>query len=189
MKLRPRYNQKINTTIRRIGINGEGVGYWHKYTIFIDGALPDEIVQARVIETKKNYGRGRLTVIENRSPHRVEPVCPFFGACGGCQLMHLAYAEQLNMKRQRVVDAFERIGKIFDIEVPQCLASPTPLAYRNKIQIPILPDGNGGIRMGLYARHSHDLVEVDHCRIHCELGEQIWQKAKLILQTSGLSAY
>ncbi|HEY4832759.1 MAG TPA: TRAM domain-containing protein, partial [Waddliaceae bacterium] len=189
MQLKPRYNQKINTTIQRIGINGEGVGYWHKYTVFIDGALPGEVVQARVIETKKHYGRGRLTVIENPSPHRVEPVCSFFGRCGGCQLMHLDYTEQLNMKRQRVVDALERIGKILDVPVLPCLPSPSPFSYRNKIQIPILPDENGGIKMGLYARHSHDLVEVDHCHIHCGIGEQIWKIAKNIFKKSGITAY
>lgn len=189
MQLKPRYNQKINTTIKRIGINGEGVGYWHKYTVFIDGALPGEVVQARVIETKKRYGRARLTLIENPSPNRIEPVCPFFGRCGGCQLMHLDYIEQLNMKRQRVVDALERIGKIIDVSVLPCLPSPSPLNYRNKIQIPILPSVNGEIKMGLYARHSHDLVEVDRCHIHCTLGEQIWEKVSNILKKSEIAAY
>lgn len=189
MQQRPRYNQKINMTVKRIGINGEGVGYWHKYTMFIDGALPGEVVQARVTEVKKNYGRGRLALLENPSPHRVEPVCSYFGSCGGCQLMHLAYSEQLNMKRQRVVDALERIGKILDVNVLPCLPSPSALSYRNKIQIPLLPDSKGGIKMGLYARHSHDLVEVDRCHIHCELGEKIWKEISSILMQSGLSAY
>src|SRR5262249_18822076 len=160
----------------------------HKYTVFIDGALPGEVVQARICEIKKHYGRGNLTVIENPSPNRVEPPCPFFGKCGGCQLMHLDYREQLSMKRQRVVDALERIGKIFDIEVLPCLASPSQVGYRNKIQIPILPNENGGIKMGLYARHTHDLVEVDHCHIHCDLGEEIYQQVALILKESGLTA-
>jgi 23S rRNA (uracil1939-C5)-methyltransferase len=189
MQLKPRYNQKINTTIKRIGINGEGVGYWHQYTVFIDGALPGEVVQARVIESKKRYGRGRLTVIDNPSPHRVKPICSFFGRCGGCQLMHLDYTEQLNIKRQRVVDALERIGKITDAPVLPCLPSPLPFNYRNKIQIPILPDGNAGIKMGLYARHSHDLVEMDHCHIHCAIGEQIWKNVSSILKNSQISAY
>lgn len=189
MQSKPKDNQKIHAKVERLGIIGEGVAYWNKFTVFIDGALPGEDVAAEVFEVKKNYGRARLSIVENPSPHRVKPPCPFFSRCGGCQLMHLEYLQQLEMKRQRVNDAFKRIGKIFDVEVLPCLPSPASDSYRNKIQIPILPDDAGGIKMGLYARNSHDLVEVDQCLIHCPLGEEIFQKASAILKNSGLTAY
>ena len=93
--------------------------------------------------------------------------CPLFGRCGECQIMHLAYPKQLEMKRQRVVDALQRIGKI-DCFVAPCLPSPSPLAYRNKIQLPVR-NSEKEIAFGLYARSSHDLVEVDTCPIHCSM--------------------
>ncbi|MEI8328380.1 MAG: 23S rRNA (uracil(1939)-C(5))-methyltransferase RlmD [Chlamydiia bacterium] len=181
--------KKMDLEIERMGINGEGVGSWYGCTLFVDGALPGETVHASLYEKKKSYGRARMLSIRSASPHRVDPVCPLFGQCGGCQIMHLSYPEQLKAKRQRVVDSLERIGKFKGVEVSDCLGSAPSLQYRNKIQIPIAPDGNGGMRFGLYARNTHDLIEMKRCFIHCEEGEQVFQKMQEILHASGLEAY
>jgi 23S rRNA (uracil1939-C5)-methyltransferase len=188
MKPKPRLNQKINTTIQRLGIYGEGIGYWHGYTVFVDGALPGELVHARLIERKKKYGRGSIETLENPSPSRVKPPCPLFGKCGGCQLMHLDYKSQLEMKRQRVADAFERIGKLESADVLPCIPSPSPLAYRNKIQMPIRK-GPDGLRIGFNARNSHELAEVDFCHIHCPLGQEAYETARDVIKNSSLTAY
>jgi 23S rRNA (uracil1939-C5)-methyltransferase len=105
------------------------------------------------------------------SPDRVEPICPLFGRCGGCQIMHLKYEKQLEAKQQRVIDALERIGGFSDLKVNPCLPSPLPLYYRNKIQLPVSGVGH----LGLYARNSHDIVEIEKCYIHCDLGEDVFQ--------------
>lgn len=188
MHPKPELNQTINTTIQRLGIHGEGVGYWDGYTVFIDGALPGEVVQANLFEIKKKYGRGNLHTIENPSPNRANPPCPQFGKCGGCQLMHLDYNAQLEMKRQKVIDAFERIGKLENVNIAPCEPSPTPLAYRNKIQVPIRA-GDQGIRIGFNARNSHDLVDVDYCHIHCNLGQHVYEIVTDTLKNSNLTAY
>ncbi|MBS3904266.1 MAG: 23S rRNA (uracil(1939)-C(5))-methyltransferase RlmD [Simkania sp.] len=180
--------QNIELYIERLGINGEGVAHWHGFTVFIEGALPGETVLATLYEKRKQFGRAKLIKQVVSSPHRIDAPCPLFSRCGGCQLMHLEYAQQLETKRERVVDALERIGKIFDVEVLPCEPSPSPLAYRNKIQLPCT-SGESTIRLGLYARNTHDLVIVDKCYIHCHLGEKAFQKIQSILQTSSFSAY
>ena len=143
-------NEPFTLTIQRLGIHGEGVGSLDGFTVFVDGALPGEVVKASFIEKKKNYGRAKVLERLQTSPHRVTPPCPVFGICGGCQLMHLDYSEQLKAKRQRVVDALERIGKLFEVPVGPCTSSPSPLHYRNKIQLPVQ-----GSKLGLYAYNSH----------------------------------
>ncbi|MBI2743053.1 MAG: 23S rRNA (uracil(1939)-C(5))-methyltransferase RlmD [Chlamydiales bacterium] len=173
----------VELTVERLGINGEGVARLDGYTIFVDGALPGEKVKARFYEKRKSFGRAKIVQILERSPHRIKPICPLFGRCGGCQLMHLDYAEQLKMKRQKVVDALERIGKIFDIDVCDCSPSPQPLAYRNKIQLPLV-DG----RLGLYARSTHDLIEIDGCFIHCALGERIFKGIRRMITCSSAAS-
>lgn len=188
MEPKPRLNQNINATIQRLGIYGEGVGYWHGYTVFIDGALPGEVVHARLIEKEKRWGRGKIVEIENPSPARVQPPCQLFGKCGGCQLMHVDYAAQLDMKRERVVDAFERIGKLGEVGVLPCVPSPTPLAYRNKIQVPVRR-GEDGIRIGFNARNTHDLVEVDFCHIHCPLGQKVYEEVCRVIKGSKICPY
>lgn len=184
----PKKDQTIVLTIRNIGNNGEGIGTYEGYTVFVDGALPGEVVEARLYQCQKRFGRARLISIIQASPDRVQPPCPLFGTCGGCQVMHLAYAKQLEMKQQRVSDALVRIGKIEGIEVPACMPSALNLAYRNKIQLPVR-QGKEGLEIGLYARSSHDLIEVDHCEIHCAAGEEVYRKAKEIIKQSGISAY
>ena len=178
--MKPQLNQKISLTIKRLGIHGEGIGDHEGFTVFVDGALPGEIVTASIEEVRKNFARASMISTEKTSPHRVKPPCPVFGRCGGCQLMHLDYSQQLETKRQRVVDALERIGKIFNVPVPGCVPSPNPLSYRNKIQLPVIMDPE--LRMGLYAFNSHDIVEIEKCYIHCPLGEQVFAKVKQLLK-------
>ncbi len=166
-------DQIIQLRIHALGSSGEGVGYYQGYTLFIDGALPDELVEARVTACQKRFGRADLIKILTPSKDRIEPLCPIFHTCGGCQVMHLAYQKQLEMKRQRVVDALTRIGKLKSCEVLPCKPSPHPFNYRNKIQLP-MKEG----RIGLYSRSSHNLVEVKNCHIHCPLGEKVYQKLR-----------
>jgi len=172
--------QIVSLDIRGLGSSGEGVAHLDGYVLFVDGALPGEKVQARVVERRKTHGRAELLSISRRSPDRADPPCSLFGRCGGCQIMHLSYSKQLEAKRQRVVDAMQRIGKI-KCEIAPCLPSPSPLAYRNKIQLPAKIEG-GKLSFGLYARGSHDLVEVDACPIHCALGEEISKSLRNLLK-------
>jgi 23S rRNA (uracil1939-C5)-methyltransferase len=170
----------VTLEIRGLGSEGEGVGEEEGYVLFVEGALPGERVEAELLVCKKRHGIAKLRKILRPSPDRVSPPCPLFGRCGGCQLMHLSYPKQLEVKRQRVIDALERIGKI-ETSVEPCLPSPLPLAYRNKIQLPIRI-GSDEFALGLYSRSSHDLVEIDACFIHCELGEEVFQAVQPLLK-------
>lgn len=167
--MKPQTSEKISVSIERLGIYGEGVGSWNGFTIFVDGALPGEKVEARVVDVRKNFARAKVLQTFEQSPDRVKPPCPVFGRCGGCQIMHLEYGKQLEVKRARVQDALQRIGKI-DAKVADCLPSPVQFDYRNKIQMPC-KEG----RLGLYAFNTHELVEIEKCYIHCPLGEKVFQ--------------
>src|SRR4051812_19413127 len=101
--MKPDLGQEVELAIERLGINGEGVSSHAGFTLFVDGALPGETVRARVCEVRKTFGRAKVLERLTNSPHRVQPPCPLFGRCGGCQLMHLSYDEQLKAKRARVV--------------------------------------------------------------------------------------
>ena len=176
--------------IRSLGNQGEGVGSHEGCALFVPGALPEELVQIEITEQHKKFGRAKLLSIDTPSPHRVRPICPLFGRCGGCQIMHLAYEQQLVYKRQKVVEALRRIGKIEGAEAltAPCLPSPSPLAYRNKIQLPVRGSGDH-LKIGLFARDSHNLIEVDHCFIHADLGELIYRESKRLIKESGIDGY
>lgn len=148
--------------------SGEGVGTLEGKKVFVDGALPGEQVEIEVTEVKKRYLKAKLLKVTNPSPARVSPICPLFGICGGCQLMHLSYSEQLNWKRKRVSDALKRIGGL-DVMVEPCAPSPDQLGYRNKVH---LHQG------GYHKRHSHEIVPIDRCYIHNPIGEKMLPLAK-----------
>lgn len=175
---------RIKLKIHDLGSSGEGVGYAEGATVFIPGALPGELVEATVMRKKRGISQGTLNQVLEPSPDRIQPSCPYFGQCGGCQLMHLSYDGQLLAKQQRVAAALKRIGKIEDVHVLPCIASPSPLSYRNKIQLPI-QEKQGKTVLGLYAHGSHDLVEIDACLIHCPLGEQIFKQVRQVITHSG----
>ncbi|WP_442789518.1 23S rRNA (uracil(1939)-C(5))-methyltransferase RlmD [Paenibacillus sp. CAA11] len=105
-------NDELELEIIGMNHDGEGVGRADGYTLFVAGALPGERTRVRVLKTKKQYGYAKLLDVLEASPDRVAAPCPIYDQCGGCQLQHLSYAGQLAWKRQHVVDALERIGKL-----------------------------------------------------------------------------
>lgn len=187
-KPKPRYNQHVNLTIKSIGFNGEGIGYWHGHTLFADATLPGEVIRGRIFDPSKKFSRVRVEELSNPSPDRVEPPCRYYGTCGGCQLMHLGYENQLLFKQQRVQNAVTKFSNLENLEVAPCEPSPRPFHYRNKILLPVRGTQNA-IEIGLYARNSHELVDIDACLVHCPLGEQVFQKVVSLVKNSSIAPY
>lgn len=177
----------IEEQVTALNSQGQGICSHQNLKIFIDHAIPGEKIQAEITEKKKNFGIGKLLKIQIESLERVEPICPIFKQCGGCQIMHLSYSKQLEFKKDKVQEALRKIGKI-DTAVLPCLPSPTPLSYRNKIQLPFF-ESDGRLTLGLYQQKSHDPQEISECFIHCELGEKVFKQAKELFQNSSFKAY
>ncbi len=167
---------QVQIKIDSLSAEGEGIGSYCGLRIFVAGALPQEEVKIEIIETKPRFARARPLEWVARSSARISPICPLFGECGGCQIMHLSYAEQLKAKRERVQQALRRIGHI-ESDVAPCEPSPSPLFYRSKIQMPVRFDAHGA-KVGLFKQASHDLVEVERCFIQNAQGENMMQVIK-----------
>ncbi len=126
---------QITLTIHDIAFGGEGVGRVDDFVVFVPFVLAGETVVAEITEAKKNFARAKLLRVENPSPERVEPACRYFGACGGCQYQHIAYATQLRLKHKQISDLFERVGKIPSDKIAPVIPCPQPYGYRNRIMI------------------------------------------------------
>jgi len=158
-------------TIKRIGINGEGIGYYKRQAVFIPGALVDEEVVAKCTRVAKGYSEAELIRVKKKSPNRVKPKCSLYGKCGGCQLQHMSYEEQLIVKRKMLMHAVERYADM-PINLLEKITCPTlgmenPYAYRNKASMPVAQNEDGLI-VGLYEINSRRLIPVDDCPIHYE---------------------
>ena len=112
-------NQEIDLTIESFGNSGEGVAHVDGYALFVSGALPGERVHVVVTKVKKNYGYARLLSVLDASPDRVEPLCPVYKRCGGCELQLMSYEAQLRFKTERVYDCLTRIGRLSGNSLPE----------------------------------------------------------------------
>lgn len=171
--------------IHGLGSSGEGVGKIDELAVFVEGALPDEEVLAEIETRKKNYAVGRLVEVVKSSSERVEPFCPLYKDCGGCQLQHLSYAAQLKWKRQQVVDAIERIGKLDGVEVFETLGMENPLRYRNKMQFPV----GKNLRIGCYARGSHKIIDTTSCMIQNVGNDKILAAVRNVAKKFNMQPY
>lgn len=178
----------IELQIAGLGSSGEGVGRYDGFTVFVHGALPEETVQAEIILVKKNYAIGKLIKIITASPDRVEPVCPVYAECGGCQLQHLSYAGQLRMKQQQVKDALTRIGHL-DTEVLLVIGCSNPWNYRNKMQFPAASGAEGKISIGCYAAATHSVIDTGSCMIQKEANNEVLTTVRKWMQRYSISAY
>lgn len=134
--------------------------------VFCFGPLPSERARVRITVVKRSYAVAEMIARATSSPDRVEPFCPVFGLCGGCQVQHLAYAAQLRWKREMLASALARIGGIADTPVAQAIGMAEPRAYRNKISlVAARPRTNEKPEVGFYRMRSHEIVPIRSCPV------------------------
>lgn len=181
--------QVIMVTIKRLGINGEGVGYFKKKVVFIDGALPGEVVVAEIKRIEKNLAYADLIRVKEKSTHRIKAACPVYKECGGCQLQHMSYEGQLESKRELVVEAFSRYltgGRVPQIR--STLGMEKPWSYRNKAQLQV-GYANGKVVTGLYAAGTHQLIDISNCPIQHPKTNEMVQTTREVLHKLGIPIY
>jgi len=181
-------NNTYTVEIVSLGHSGEGVGKYEGFTIFVPHALPGETVEVKITEVKKNYAKGNLQNVKVTAPFRSVPQCPIYYQCGGCQLQHVEYDQQLVLKRQMVVDAVTRIGKIADVTIHPTLGAAEPWYYRNKMQFPI-GITKGQVAVGCFAQGSHQIINTKHCYIQHSDNDRIAQTLQQVVTELGISTY
>lgn len=134
--MKSRKPNKILTdlSITDISSEGKGIARIEGKVVFVAGAVPGDVVDAEIQKSKKSFAEGTVALLKTPSSLRVKPECSHFGVCGGCKWQHISYAQQLTFKRQIVKDAFERIGKIDNVEIPEVLGCSNSFLYRNKLE-------------------------------------------------------
>lgn len=151
---------KIDTLVQ----GGDGLGKLeNNKAVFVPGALKDEIVDITIIKESKSHAKAHLDNIVSASVHRVEPLCPFYGECGGCDLQHLEISEQIKTKNELLINHLERFGKIDVSKIKiESISSDKSFAYRNRVRFHV--DLNKK-RVGFLRAGSKELIEIKHCPI------------------------
>lgn len=161
----------VELRIEKLVAGGSGLAFREGKAVFVPQALPGELVLARLEQGKKDWAEARLLEVLEASPYRINPVCPIYGECGGCDLQHLAYPRQVVEKAGIVAESFRRMGKLDPGEVG---AVPSlPFAYRNRLQLHLSPQG----RLGFMKASSSSIVEAATCPVAVR-SVQSWIEAR-----------
>jgi len=195
-----RTSEIINIKINDLAMGGEGVGKFEGpstslragMAVFVPDSVPGDELKIQLVESKKNFGRGKIINISKPSPDRVEPKCPLANICGGCQWQHISYPAQLKYKTKIVQDTLERLGKL-KVKVNDIIGMNEPWGFRNKIQYPIsgIRDKGQGARieMGYYKQGTHEVVDIDTCPIEHPKLSRAAKVVKDVLNRLDYSAY
>lgn len=182
--------QKFPLTIKRIGINGEGVGFFKRNVVFVKGALPGEVVTVKVTNVQRSFAEAEILQIRKPSKDRQEPPCPIYVECGGCQLQHLAYEGQLREKRDMVIQSLERYVKSVaeTVEIRPTLGMDNPWNYRNKSSFQVRKEGKR-VYAGLFTEGTNKLLNINDCAVQHPITSKITVATRKILQKLNISIY
>lgn len=150
--------------IERLAHDGRGVAHAASgKTLFVDGALPGERVEAAIHRTRKRFDEAHVRELLEPVAERVEPPCAHYGQCGGCDLQHLAVAAQREHKRTVLADHLSREG--IELVEPPGLLAGDPLGYRRRARLGVKVDAQGEVHLGFRARHASRLVDILGCEV------------------------
>ena len=170
---------------------GRGIGKLNDEVIFVKGALKDEDVDITNVEEHKYFKECEVSKIIKKSPNRVEVVCPYYKKCGGCQLLHMSYQEQLNFKEEKVKNILTKYYKNDVVVKP--IISTTQFGYRNKLSLKVKNN-----KLGLYEEGTNKLVPIDKCLLASDKINELLSELKnkdlkgkneIILRSSNLGEY
>ena len=146
----------MEVLIEKLDHQGRGIAHIDGKIVFIKNALPNEIVDIEIIKSSKKFDEAEIKKIIKESSNRIKSICPYYEECGGCDLLHLSYEEQLKYKEQKVQEIMERYAGLGN-KVKSIIKSDKELNYRNKVTL----KSNG--KLGYYKKKSNDIVNIEYC--------------------------
>lgn len=182
-------NDELILKIEDMGVDGAGIGKADGMTFFVKDAVIGDVVRAKVMKLKKTYGYARLMELLEASPDRVEPKCPYYRQCGGCQIQALSYEKQLEFKERKVRNNLERIGGFSEIPMEPIVGMEEPYHYRNKAQFPVGTDKDGHIVTGFYAGRTHTIIPNRDCALGLPVNREILDLVIDFMEKYHVSAY
>ena len=166
---------------------GAGVARVNGHVVFVKGAICGETCVVRILKAGNNAVYAKIEKILEESDQRITPACPNFSKCGGCDLMHMSYSEELRFKKNRVDDALQRIGGL-DIYTDAITGSDRTEGSRNKA-IYAVGEKNGHVITGFYRERSHDIIPTEKCLIQADFADRAACAVRRWMEEKHIHAY
>ncbi|HCM91020.1 MAG TPA: 23S rRNA (uracil(1939)-C(5))-methyltransferase RlmD, partial [Lachnospiraceae bacterium] len=168
-EIRYKKNDTVKLEITDLTAEGMGVGKIDGYALFVKDAVVGDVIDARIVKTKKNYGYARIERIVSPSAMRIPARCILARRCGGCQIQEMDPKGQLDFKQNKVRNNLIRIGgfdpAFIDEVMEPIIGMEDPWRYRNKAQYPIGTDKDGNPVAGFYAGRTHNIIPCTDCAL------------------------
>ena len=178
----------MKVTIKKMGINGEGIGYIDRLPVFVPGALCGEEVDIQVVEKNGRYAKGKIVKILRRSDKRVRPICEIQRRCGACPYMVSEYEEQLRYKREDLRQSLIKYAQINPRLIEDIVPSAHTLFYRNQFKLPCAME-DGELVNGMYMPNSNIFVPMKTCYVHEKELEIMRRRILKVLNRYHVRAY
>ncbi|MBE7091704.1 MAG: 23S rRNA (uracil(1939)-C(5))-methyltransferase RlmD [Clostridiales bacterium] len=182
-------NDIITLNIEDLNSDGAGVGRYDGLVVFVPYALPGETVETLIIKVTKNYAVGKIQKIIKKANERIEPKCPYFYRCGGCDYQHINYNDQLQLKCSSTIKNIHKISQNKDIKIKKIIGADELWNYRNKAQFPVSKDKENNVIMGFFSSKSHRVVSIDKCILQDNKCNSIIEPIKKIIKKHNISIY
>lgn len=167
---------------------GQGFSRIDNFAVFVNGAITNDEILAKIVLVKKNYAVAEIEKIIKPSEYRTEPICGKADICGGCQLQNMDYNAQLKMKTNRVKNDLMRIGGLEDVKVNDTLGMEQITRYRNKAQFPV-GYSNGKLKIGFYKRGSQQIVDTESCIIQHDINDEVLKVFRQYMEKFKIKPY
>ena len=179
-------NAILELEITDMDCEGLGIAHIDEYTVFVRNALKGEVVKARVEKAGKKILFAKAIHHLKYSPERITPPCPYYAKCGGCNMMHMTYEEELKVKRNAFENTISKMVK--NPPITRVIGSDCVYNYRNKIQLPVGYEDDHFV-VGFYQERSHNIIKSDSCLIENENARTIINEVLELLDESNIYPY
>lgn len=177
--------------IKRLGINGEGIGFYNRMAVFVPNAIPGEGHSVRVEEVHEKMALAKSLEIKNPSCDRRNPSCPYYGVCGGCSTEHIAYEKMLDYKKEALLEALRRYTTINyrKFEIGKTVPSDAIYGYRNRSQLAVRKQPDGKLHAVMLQPNSNIGIDIDHCLVEHPKINEVRKIIFQYVEELGISCY
>ncbi|MDA0284117.1 MAG: 23S rRNA (uracil(1939)-C(5))-methyltransferase RlmD [Planctomycetota bacterium] len=181
--------QEVDLEIQSMTLEGQSIARLNGYVLFVSGAIPGEVVRAKITSVGSKFGRARVLSVADPAKTRVTPKCRHFGRCGGCLWQHMDYQEQLRWKEELLRATLAHKLPGVGLPILPMIGVPEPWGTRNKIHYSVVDFGHGRTanpHLCHHKEHSTELEQIHECPVHHPAGDEIARLALKVLRDRGV---
>lgn len=183
-------NDNFILDIKRLGINGEGIGFYNRKAIFVENAIPGEGHNVEIVKEQEKMAFAKTIEIKHPSPSRVTPSCPYYEQCGGCNVSHIAYEKMLEFKKEAVVEAISRYTHLNprSFEIRSTVPSDEIFHYRNRSQLQVVTV-DGHLEVAMLKPNSNMVVPIKDCLVQTQKINELNKAILALSEQLEISSY